>query len=104
MHFEMNFIPVSMKRALIATAVTAELTWLAAFLPLAPSAHAAEPISWWKGNLHTHTLWSDGDEWDRVLITRMPLPAKGLQCAAATLFPPFFFWPRGGECGLICGL
>ena len=22
----------------------------------------AEEANWWKGNLHTHTLWSDGDD------------------------------------------
>ena len=28
------------------------------------SAHAAEPpAQWWKGNLHTHSLWSDGDDY-----------------------------------------
>ncbi|MEO6739125.1 MAG: histidinol-phosphatase, partial [Chthoniobacteraceae bacterium] len=26
------------------------------------SATAAEPARWWKGNLHTHSLWSDGDD------------------------------------------
>ena len=48
------------------------------------------------------SFWSDGDKWDRVLIMRTRLSSKRLQCAAATLFPPFFFSPRGGECGLIC--
>lgn len=23
---------------------------------------AREPVRWWKGNLHTHSLWSDGDD------------------------------------------
>ncbi len=23
----------------------------------------AEEANWWKGNLHTHTLWSDGDDY-----------------------------------------
>ncbi len=23
---------------------------------------------WWKGNLHTHTLWSDGDQFPEVVV------------------------------------
>jgi hypothetical protein len=29
-------------------------------------AHSAEP-RWWKGNLHTHTLWSDGDDYPEMV-------------------------------------
>jgi hypothetical protein len=29
---------------------------------------AAEPPRWWKGNLHTHTLWSDGDDFPEVVL------------------------------------
>lgn len=28
-----------------------------------PAASADLPLRWWKGNLHTHTLWSDGDNY-----------------------------------------
>jgi hypothetical protein len=28
---------------------------------------AAEP-RWWKGNLHTHTLWSDGDDYPEMVV------------------------------------
>ncbi len=39
---------------------------LLCLVPLA--AHAAEPTArWWKGNLHTHSLWSDGDEYPEVI-------------------------------------
>lgn len=32
-------------------------------------AHAAEPATarWWKGNLHTHSLWSDGDDFPDMI-------------------------------------
>ncbi len=45
---------------------------LARFLPalLLTTAflHAAEPqLRWWKGNLHTHTLWSDGDDYPEMV-------------------------------------
>jgi len=38
-------------------------------LALLPSLlFAAEPPArWWKGNLHTHTLWSDGDEYPEMV-------------------------------------
>jgi len=34
---------------------------VAGLLAMVPLASAAEP-RWWKGNLHTHSLWSDGDD------------------------------------------
>src|SRR5918998_5944152 len=33
--------------------------------------HAAEPSPehrWWKGNLHTHTLWSDGNDFPEMVV------------------------------------
>lgn len=34
-----------------------------------PGAPAAEPpLRWWKGNLHTHTLWSDGDTYPELAV------------------------------------
>jgi hypothetical protein len=31
-------------------------------------AHAADPAPrWWKGNLHTHSLWSDGDDFPEMI-------------------------------------
>lgn len=41
-------------------------------LPTAPL-HAAQPperdpIRWWKGNLHTHTFWSDGDDFPESVL------------------------------------
>ena len=41
-------------------------------LLVVPSSRAAQPIEpdpsprWWKGNLHTHTLWSDGDDFPEM--------------------------------------
>jgi hypothetical protein len=29
---------------------------------------AAQPATWYKGNLHTHTLWSDGDDYPEMVI------------------------------------
>ena len=39
---------------------------------LAAPAFAAEPgressPRWWKGNLHTHSLWSDGDDYSEMI-------------------------------------
>ena len=25
------------------------------------------PLRWWKGNLHTHSLWSDGDDFPEMI-------------------------------------
>lgn len=42
---------------------------LAGLLALAvPGARADEPARWWKGNLHTHTLWSDGDDYPEMVV------------------------------------
>jgi hypothetical protein len=32
------------------------------------AASATEPPRWWKGNLHTHTLWSDGDDYPEMVV------------------------------------
>jgi hypothetical protein len=31
------------------------------------SASAAAELRWWKGNLHTHSLWSDGDDYPEMI-------------------------------------
>ena len=28
---------------------------------------SAEDVRWWKGNLHTHSLWSDGDDYPEMI-------------------------------------
>src|SRR5262245_48204775 len=40
--------------------------FLLLFLSVVSLAHSAEP-RWWKGNLHTHTLWSDGDDYPEMV-------------------------------------
>jgi hypothetical protein len=34
----------------------------------APPPAAEETIPWWKGNLHTHSLWSDGDDFPEMSV------------------------------------
>lgn len=29
--------------------------------------HAAGPLKWYRGNLHTHSLWSDGDDYPEMI-------------------------------------
>lgn len=29
---------------------------------------AGSPARWWKGNLHTHSLWSDGDDYPEMIV------------------------------------
>src|ERR1041384_587661 len=29
---------------------------------------AADSMRWWKGNLHTHSLWSDGDDYPEMIV------------------------------------
>ena len=31
-------------------------------------AEKVSPAGWWKGNLHTHSLWSDGDEFPEMVV------------------------------------
>jgi hypothetical protein len=38
------------------------VAWLAACSLPAAQPPAREPARWWKGNLHTHSFWSDGDD------------------------------------------
>lgn len=37
---------------------------------LAPAAVAADAARWWRGNLHTHSLWSDGDDFPEMIAGR----------------------------------
>ena len=32
-----------------------------------PASAGANPARWWKGNLHTHSLWSDGDDYPEII-------------------------------------
>jgi hypothetical protein len=42
---------------------------LALVLPLAALAFAPPPAArWWKGNIHTHTLWSDGNQFPELVV------------------------------------
>ena len=45
---------------LLGAAAVVAVAWLAHAGVEARAGHAAAP-RWWKGNTHTHTLWSDGD-------------------------------------------
>jgi len=40
---------------------------LTATFALAASILTAEDARWWKGNLHTHSLWSDGDDYPEMI-------------------------------------
>jgi hypothetical protein len=45
------------------------VAWSAGLLTLATSGASAEPEAarWFKGNLHTHSLWSDGDDYPEMI-------------------------------------
>ena len=32
------------------------------------SCESSKKTTWWKGNLHTHSLWSDGDDFPEMII------------------------------------
>jgi len=41
---------------------------------------ADAPPRWWKGNLHTHTFWSDGDDFPEMVAERSS-PSAERPCA-----------------------
>lgn len=41
--------------------------WIALLALLSASQVMAAEARWWKGNLHTHTLWSDGDDYPEMV-------------------------------------
>lgn len=43
------------------------ILFLAVFLSLSACTREA-PLRWWKGNLHTHSLWSDGDDYPEMIV------------------------------------
>ncbi|MEO7368739.1 MAG: hypothetical protein ABIZ36_12335, partial [Gemmatimonadaceae bacterium] len=44
------------------------LILLVANLSTAAGLMAEPPLRWWKGNLHTHSLWSDGDDYPEMIV------------------------------------
>src|SRR4030095_549524 len=42
--------------------------WLAVFGGAESFAPAQVAPRWWKGNLHTHSLWSDGDDYPEMVV------------------------------------
>jgi hypothetical protein len=44
------------------------LSALCLLLPTASATFSAEPLSWFKGNTHTHSLWSDGDDFPEMIV------------------------------------
>jgi hypothetical protein len=38
------------------------------FVASVAAAQAQPVVRWWKGNLHTHTLWSDGDDFPEMVV------------------------------------
>ncbi|HBT22122.1 MAG TPA: histidinol-phosphatase, partial [Verrucomicrobiales bacterium] len=43
------------------------ITQLCLALTLITMTAHAEEARWWKGNLHTHSLWSDGDDYPEMI-------------------------------------
>lgn len=62
----LNLLPVHFAAffLLIALPSASALFAADAALPVA----AEPPQRWWKGNLHTHSLWSDGDEYPEMVV------------------------------------
>ncbi len=46
------------------------LSLLALFAVSTLSAAAPDTLHWFKGNLHTHSLWSDGDDYPEMIVDR----------------------------------
>ena len=43
------------------------ITHFIMFFMVSASSISAEETQWWKGNLHTHSLWSDGDDYPEMI-------------------------------------
>ncbi len=49
--------------------IVAELVFVVVLLLACASSVTAQTTArWWKGNLHTHTLWSDGDDFPEMVV------------------------------------
>jgi hypothetical protein len=58
---------IAFARARLARAAATLPALLALILPLSLPAADPPPSRWWKGNLHTHSLWSDGDDYPEMI-------------------------------------
>src|SRR5437899_8086501 len=52
------------RRFCVAVAAVAAIVVSGVFQP----SFAQAQTRWWKGNLHTHSLWSDGDEYPEMVV------------------------------------
>jgi hypothetical protein len=62
---------VSFRLGLVLTVLTLFLSPLGASSRLAVAEEpiqADAPLRWWKGNLHTHSLWSDGNDFPEMIV------------------------------------
>src|SRR5687767_2971770 len=50
-----------------AAIVAVAIVGVACHPPLGTAQHPASGARWWKGNTHTHTLWSDGDDFPEMV-------------------------------------
>src|SRR5688572_23827665 len=48
--------------------VAALLLLAACLLGAVVDAQRRDQLRWWKGNLHTHSLWSDGDDYPEMIV------------------------------------
>ena len=66
---EISFEPTIMPLSFHRLALCLPLFLLSSLQPTATNlTEAAEPeMRWWKGNLHTHSLWSDGDQFPEMI-------------------------------------
>lgn len=70
---------LTLKRNLQVAHPTTTLSWSSLILAILASAFAAStinaqdpvpsdpPLQWWKGNIHTHSLWSDGNDFPEMI-------------------------------------
>jgi hypothetical protein len=56
-----------MRRQYLISAVLLAILYFSAASPTSLEARRNE-VRWWKGNLHTHSLWSDGDDYPEPIV------------------------------------
>lgn len=55
-------------RRRVTTFATSFFFTLTTTLSMTSCSGTGQPPQWWKGNLHTHSLWSDGDDYPEMIV------------------------------------
>ena len=63
-----SYLPARIHAVAITVLLAIFLTGCAAIDSTLSQSHVRSQLRWWKGNTHTHTFWSDGQDYPEMVV------------------------------------